>query len=230
MKRKIVVIMIMILMIITSVTINSFAVENVEMNLTGDTTIEEGTTTVELILSIGSMTTEADEESVVLAYQATLEYDESIVEDITVEGLNGWNAEYANNTLLCDTSSATANTNIAKITLTLVEGLEAGEDFTISLTDGFVTDGTNDFDFNSLITVTVVESSNTSEEDDNTDEDDTTNSAQTNSTNIQEINTDTTTASTILPAAGIKSALFIVLGIAIILAVVFKIKSRDIKY
>lgn len=245
MKRKILTIIMIIVMITILGTINSFATGNIELNVQGETTVKDIEKTIELTLSLGSFT--EIEEGIPLGYQGTLEYDENLFEGITVEGLNGWTVNYENSTkvFMGETDTAKANTQIAKITLTLKDGVTPGTSGTINFNDILLTDGTNDFTFNKEITVTIEneEEDNPNQGTGNEEENQvsggnesnkvnnpTSTNISTNSTSIQGSNTDKTTASTRLPSAGLKNILIIAVVIISILMVVFKVKSRDIKY
>ena len=55
-----------------------------------------------------------------MAGQGTLEYDETIFEEVSIEGLNGWSASInPSGVILLDTASVTDGDEIAKITLTI---------------------------------------------------------------------------------------------------------------
>lgn len=55
-----------------------------------------------------------------MAGQGTLEYDETIFEKVSIEGLNGWSASMnQSGVILLDTASVTDGDEIAKITLTI---------------------------------------------------------------------------------------------------------------
>ena len=247
MKTKILIALVVISIVISLGTINSFAAGNIEMDIQGQTTVKETEKTVELILSLGSFT--EIEEGIPLGYQGTLTYDENLFSGITVEGLNGWTVNYENSTkvFMGEIDVAKANTQIAKITLTIKEGVANGASGKISFSNILLTDGTNDFTFNKEVTVTV--ENNTSEENNNQNQEneetkpseenkeesesnkETNSNVSTNSSSIQGGNIDKTTASTKqLPAAGLRNVLIIAVVIITILMVIFKIKSRDIKY
>lgn len=239
MKNKILATILLIVLIIASLSINSFAADetteaNIEVNLTGATTVNESTKTIELTLSLGAFT--GIEENIVLGYEATLEYDEDVFENVTVEGLNGWSATYEPSTkvLIGETPTAVgkANTDITKITLTLKDGLEAGTKGTVTLNNLTLSDGdTNRFTYTKEATITVEDSK---QEENGTNENIPSTNTNTNTntnTAISGNNTDRTTATTkTLPSAGIRNILIISIVIAIIAMVIFKIKSRDIKY
>ena len=242
-SKRILTIMLIVIIMITLGTINSLAAGNIELNITGETTINSGTNIIELTISLGNFTD--IEEGEPLGYEGTITYDEDMFESIEVEGLNGWTANYedSTHTLVGETDTSVANIEIAKVTLTLKDGVEPGTSGKVNFNNILLTDGDNDFTFNKEITVTV---ENTEEQptpenpgsgsgsqnvpsEEPTNENSNTNN--TNTTTIQGGNTDKTTASASrLPSAGVKNVLIIALVVAIIAMIVFKIKSRDIKY
>ena len=239
MKNKMLITILFIVLIIASVSINSFAADetteaNIEVNLTGETAVNESTKTIELTLSLGAFT--GIEENIVLGYEATLEYDEEVFENVTVEGLNGWSATYEPSTkvLIGETPTAVgkANTDITKITLTLKDGLEAGTKGTVALNNLTLTDGeTNDFEFSKEMTISIGNSESEQEENGTSENIPNSNTDTNTNTAISGNNTDRTTATTTtLPSAGIRNILIISIVIAVIAMVIFKIKSRDIKY
>ena len=246
MKTKILIALVVISIVISLGTINSFAAGNIEMDIQGQTTIKETEKTVELILSLGSFT--EIEEGIPLGYQGTLTYDENLFSGITVEGLNGWTVSYESSTkvFMGEIDVAKANTQIAKITLTIKDGVANGTSGKVSFSNILLTDGTNDVTFNKEVTLTF--ENDTTEENNNQNQEneeikppeenneesesnkETNSNISTNSSSIKGSNTDKTTASTKLPAAGLRNILIIAVVIMIVFMVVFKIKSRDIKY
>ena len=252
---------IFIIMILIAGTVNVKATDeqakNIELNVRGQTTITEDVKTVELVVSLGSFT--GISENIVLGYQTTLEYDTNMFESVAVEGLNGWAATYSpdTNILIGDTQSASANTNIARITLTLKDGVQPGTSGTINLRNIELTDGTNDFTYNKSITVKVeeekTEEPNTNNTGDtNTIQDNTTNTNGQNQTGNSVINNNTSATNTpnsvsglnkvnsnnvdntkavkSIPKAGMTNFLIIGICAIIIAGIIFKIKSRKIKY
>ena len=247
--------MIFIIIILIAGTVNVKATDeqakNIELNVRGQTTITEDVKTVELVVSLGSFT--GISENIVLGYQTTLEYDTNMFESVEVEGLNGWAATYSpdTNILIGDTQSASANTNIARITLTLKDGVQPGTSGTINLRNIELTDGTNDFTYNRTITVRIEEESNPGDNT-NTIQDNTTNTNGQNqarnsviSNNVSATNTpnsasglnrtnssnvDNTTATKVIPKAGMTNILIIGICVVIVAGIIFKIKSRKIKY
>lgn len=243
MKNKIIMTILIIAMILTIGTISSFAEEeaNVELNLNGQTTINEDTKTVELTLSLGDFT--GVEAGATLGYQATLEFDENMFQSVEVEGLNGWTANYESSTkvLLGDVDKANPNTDITKITLTLKDDVQPGTEGKVQINNILLTDGNNDFTFNKEVTVKMEEEVTTPVEDDNTNNSGNNGNATNNNSSInanisnnagmQSGNTDNTTVqATRLPNTGIENIRLVAIAVTIVAIIVFKIKSRDIKY
>lgn len=243
MKNKIIMTILIIAMILTIGTISSFAEgeANIELNLNGQTTINEDTKTVELTLSLGDFT--GVEDGATLGYQATLEYDENMFQSVEVEGLNGWTANYESSTkvLLGDVDRANPNTDITKITLTLKDDVQPGTEGKVQINNILLTDGDNDFTFNKEVTVKMEEEATTPAEDDNTNNSGNNGNATNNNSSInaniannagmQSGNTDNTTVqATRLPNTGIENIILVAIAVTIVAIIVFKIKSRDIKY
>ena len=243
MKNKIIMTILIIAMILTIGTISSFAEEeaNIELNLNGQTTINEDTKTVELTLSLGDFT--GVEAGATLGYQATLEFDENMFQSVEVEGLNGWTANYESSTkvLLGDVDKANPNTDITKITLTLKDDVQPGTEGKVQINNILLTDGNNDFTFNKEVTVKMEEEVTTPVEDDNTNNSGNNGNATNNNSSInanisnnagmQSENTDNTTVqATRLPNTGIENIILVAIAVTIVAIIVFKIKSRDIKY
>jgi len=125
-----------IILIILSIAISSYAVE------VGGDTQEEVTpkievkfkaaennneNTIKLVLSLGKFT--AIKENAMIGYEAKLNYEEEIFETVEakdVKGLNGWTATYSPITkaIIGDPIVGKEDTEIAEITLTLKEGVE----------------------------------------------------------------------------------------------------------
>ena len=243
MKNKIIMTILIIAMILTIGTISSFAEgeANIELNLNGQTTINEDTKTVELTLSLGDFT--GVEAGATLGYQATLEYDKNMFQSVEVEGLNGWTANYESSTkvLLGDVDRANPNTDITKITLTLKDDVQPGTEGKVQINNILLTDGNNDFTFNKEVTVKMEEEVTTPVEDDNTNNSGNNGNATNNNSSInanisnnagmQSENTDNTTVqATRLPNTGIENIILVAIAVTIVAIIVFKIKSRDIKY
>lgn len=228
-----------ILTIITIIllgTINVYAegetiTPNIEINLKGQTTITEEAKTVELTLSLGEFT--EIEENIVLGYETSLEYDTNMFESVKVEGLNGWTATYEESTkaLIGELSTATAkaNTDITKITLTLKDGIQAGDTGTVKISNLLLSDGENDFTFNKEVTITMEETKKPEGNNNNNSSNNDMEVGKNNTLSTNGTNTDKTTAVTKLPSAGMKNIFIIAIVIIGITGMISFIRYKNIK-
>lgn len=251
MKKTIKIILIILILVLGILPIYSNAATlNVAMNANiSKTKISESDKTVEVTLALGSFSGIAENST--LGYQGTLEYDNNVFESATVTGLNGWTVTYdptKSTTIVADTATAKANTDIAKITFKLKSNLESGATGNIQLKNIVLTDGTNETTYNKTFSVTLEKSDAKDNEKNNTTNNETSSQLNTtntaNTANTQTANTNTTsgnnttkvnsatntTAIKKLPAAGLNNMIILVIGIVIIAAIIFKFKSRKIKY
>ncbi len=135
---------------------------NIEINLDGNKTIKQDATTVELTLSLGNFV--GVEESTVLAASFDVEYDDSMFSKVDIEGQNGWSAHGQGTKYTLETDSAKSNTVIAKITLTLKEGLEPETSGTFKLNNfNLGDDGDVDITVNKSATITIEKAAETGE-------------------------------------------------------------------
>lgn len=146
---------IIVLLIILSIGITTYAQEAIG---TGETIDSDGVTpraeveikplesdngkTIILTLSLGKFTNV--KENAMLGYETILNYEEDIFETVEakdVKGLNGWTATYSPTTkaIIGDPIVGAENTDITEITLHLKDGIEA-ENTTISLTNFLLSD------------------------------------------------------------------------------------------
>lgn len=230
MKKVIISFMAIILVILGG--INSYAIDaNIELNLTGPTTIEQETKTVTLTLALGNFTEITD--NCVLGYEATLEYDKNIFEGVTVKGLNGWTSNYSDSTgiIIGDIASAKANTKITEIVFTLKEGVQPTTT-DIKLNNIILTNDENDFEYNKKVTVTIQEKEATGATDNTTNTANATNTENKNITSNQTAtlgkNTDTTITGKKIPAAG--TGIMIIIGIIIFMMIILISGKNYISY
>ena len=219
-----------IIFIVLFCTVKSFASET--MSVQGNTTLKTEEKTVELTISLGDISSFIEGEP--LGFQGTLTYDENMFQNVLVEGLNGWtiNYEETTKTFMGETDVASADTQIAKVILTVKDGVEAGTSGTVNFSNILLTDGVNDYTFNNEVVVTMEEEHPVNNTVNNNVPENNTNKVS-NTTTIQGNTPDKTTgttATTSLPKAGLRNILAILVVISVISMIVFKIKSRDIKY
>lgn len=223
--------LIMITIVLLFGTVCSYAAEtstttNIELNLNGSKTIEDGETTTELVLHLGAFT--GIEENVTLGYEGILEYDKDMFSSVAVEGLNSWNAEYIATTkkMVGDVAHAKSNIDITKITLTLKDGVEPGTTGKVTISNILLSDGINDFTFNKEITIT--KGTNTLVEQ---EKEDIPNNAEdkkdTSVKNAQDI--DKVTASAKIPKTGTTNKLIIMTILIALVGIVSLIRYKNIK-
>lgn len=141
--------------------------------------------------------------------------------------MNGWSASFNNNMILGDTSKVKANTDITKISFKIKEeNISNKENTTIRLKNILLTDGDSETTTEKQITINFTNENATGTQKINNIKD---------VTVIQGENTvdaTTTTSNQInkLPDAGIRESIIIAICILVILVIIFKIKSRKIKY
>lgn len=255
MNKRIVLIFTILLLIIGTLPLTSNAAElNIKVNANINVTkVEKNEQLVEITISLGDF-----KDIKTLGYQATLEYDKNMFESVTVTGENGWTTTYdstKSTKIVADTASAKANTEITKITLKLKEGLKDKTTGKILLKDLILTDGTDESKFSKEFSVTFQnenqENNNTNNETNtNTNVNNNANQNTTNSTNNtvnsavdnsvnnignnviskNNVNIDNTTSNSKLPAAGLKNIIVLAIFTVATSAIIFKIKSKKIKY
>lgn len=141
--------------------------------------------------------------------------------------MNDWSASFNNNMILGDTSKVKANTDIAKISFKIKEeNISNKENTMIRLKNILLTDGDFETTTEKQITINFTNENATGTQKINNIKD---------VTVIQGENTvdaTTTTSNQInkLPDAGIRESIIIAICILVILVIIFKIKSRKIKY
>lgn len=141
--------------------------------------------------------------------------------------MNGWSASFNNNMILGDTSKVKANTDITKISFKIKEeNISNKENTTIRLKNILLTDGDFETTTEKQITINFTNENATGTQKINNIKD---------VTVIQGENTvdaTTTTSNQInkLPDAGIRESIIIAICVLVILVIIFKIKSRKIKY
>lgn len=192
----------------------------IEVNIEAPKTIEQGNNTYIIKISLGKF--DEVEENKVMAFQTSLEYDENLIESIAVKGINNWVLSYDENSkiLLGDIDKTKANQEIGQIEITLKEKLEVGQKGTIKLNELLLAGDNVEIKTNKEVNFEVVEKPIIQEE----------NRTSENSINTTNTKVDDTVANKIIPAAGVGRIILISIIIITILAVIFKFKSRKIKY
>lgn len=229
---------IILILVITSVNIayaknetnlntesNAIKTENqnkptIEVNIEAPKTIEQGNRTYIIKISLGKF--DDVEENKVMAFQTSLEYDENLIESVAIKGINNWVLSYDENSkiLLGDVDKAKVNQEIGQIEITLKEKLKVGQKGTIKLNKLLLASDNTEIETNKEVKFEVVEKPIIQEE----------NKTSENSSNTTNKKVDNTVSNKIIPAAGVGRIILISIIIITILAVIFKFKSRKIKY
>ena len=119
--KKIISSIIILCIVLSICSLSNAANGSIEFNFIGDESeIEQGTKTVTYKISLGKF--EGIAENAMMGYEAVLDYDSDVFESVSIEGLNGWTAQYSDSTkrLIGETQSKGEEyKEIAKITLTL---------------------------------------------------------------------------------------------------------------
>ena len=141
--------------------------------------------------------------------------------------MNDWSASFNNNMILGDTSKVKANTDITKISFKIKEeNISNKENTTIRLKNILLSDGDFETTTEKQITINFTNENASKTQKVNNIKD---------ITVIQGENTIDTTATVSnqvnkLPNAGMKKSIIIAICVLVILVIIFKIKSRKIKY
>lgn len=233
MNKKIITMIVMLFTILISgihpcLAVNEANTKNVELNVKGETTIKEGSKTVELILTLGKFTD--IEENVPFGYEGKLEYDKDMFESVTVEGLNKWTAEYnsSNNNLVGDIARVAANTDIAKITFNLKNDMLPGTTGRIKLNNFLVTNETDDFTFNKEIIITMEKKQEQETEKVDSDSNMKDVEKNINTSNIQ-TKLDSTTTNKNIPKTGSSNVAIIMIIVVLIIGIFSLLHYKEIK-
>lgn len=213
-----------ILLILIPITVNAIDI-TVDLVLdTQDISISKENNTFEIILKLGEFIN--IESTDVLGYTAIIDYDTSIIDYIDVIGQNGWNVEYnsSNNKIVGDTTNAKQNTDITKIIFHVKEDkLNQKTSTKIKLSKIEISDGNLKIETQREVTVNLLNKEQAKKD-----------VQEVHDIKIIEgekaISTVTATSKLVLPKAGTSEIILITIIILTILMIIFKIKSRKIKY
>lgn len=189
--------------------------------------ISENENTVTITIELGDFVNLSDGEP--LGYSGTLEYNQSIFQEVSVEGLNGWSVSFNsdNNMILGDTSNGKANEEIAKLTFKVKdENITSKNTTIIRLKDIIITNGDFEISADKQIEITLNNKNNeiTNQKVQQIKEVSVVSGEETISA------TTSTTQNQTLPDAGIGRNVIVAIIALTILMIIFKIKSRKIKY
>lgn len=190
-------------------------------------------------------------EASVMTATMTLDYDASLIESVQVVGKDNWKAtlEPTTKRVILETDKSKANTDIAEFIFTTNKNatIEKLNKSKILIKEINISDGENldQFDADKEFEFSLKEENNNSNSNNQNTNTNTNTSTNTNKniTNGNNISTNTnskkntitgnkqnTLAPTKLPAAGIRNLIILSIVIIAIVTIIFKIKSRKIKY
>lgn len=233
--KKIVSIILIILSIIC-INLNVLAVVEDSSIKVGFSMTNMSKNEMKVKMSLGEFTN-LPENSVMTATM-TLEYDTSLVESVEVIGKDNWKAtiEPTTKRVILETDKSKANTDIAEFIFTTSKDatIEKLNKSKILIKDINISDGENldQFEEDKDFKFTLKEENNNSNNNNqNTNASTNTNNISTNTEkNTITGNKQNMLAPTKLPAAGIKNLIILSIVIIAIATIIFKIKSRKIKY
>lgn len=233
--KKIVSIILIILSIIC-INLNVLAVVEDSSIKVGFSMTNMSKNEMKVKMSLGEFTN-LPENSVMTATM-TLEYDTSLVESVEVIGKDNWKAtiEPTTTRVILETDKSKANTDIAEFIFTTSKDatIEKLNKSKILIKDINISDGENldQFEEDKDFKFTLKEENNNSNNNNqNTNASTNTNNISTNTEkNTITGNKQNMLAPTKLPAAGIKNLIILSIVIIAIATIIFKIKSRKIKY
>lgn len=167
------------------------------------------------------------------AYQAKIVYDTNILELVSASATTGWEVLENEGNMVANTSNAEVvkeRTATATISFKVLDNATLGNT-TISLESIEGSSGTSTIEGTGVSTTIRVEEKSTDNEnpsgDDNTvGNDNTAGGSNTNRNQISTSSNTSTTSNKVLPYAGLRNAIIIVMGIVIVATVVFYIKYK----
>lgn len=257
MRKKINCILLILILMFSLLTINSYAVDlSFTTTMTPSSTSVSESTEVVITVAVSNLNVG---DSGINAFSAYLSYDSDVFETLTdssVEGLNSWTSTYSTTSgqiLLTKNSFVNDDENIMQITLKTKEGVTSGTDGTVSLTgivaqnsestiDGSnvsttITVGTESTSTtNTANAITIIANTTSTNTTNATNNANTSNSANTN-TNTNTNNTSTSTYNVTntssddsIPYTGVSTdaLIKIILGVILIaLAIYIKLRKMD---
>lgn len=195
-----------------------------------------------MVIEYGLLNFVEVEEGQAMVITMTLDYDTSVISSVQAQGLNNWSASFEEGTkrLVLETNSGKANTGVVQLTFNINQSATINSSNNkITLKDINISEGENldKYDENHTFEIslnndeenggnTAKPGNNTNTANNNGSQNGSTNSR----TNSISGNVDKTVAKNQLPKAGFKNIAVIAIVVIAVAVVIFKIKSRKIKY
>ena len=195
-----------------------------------------------MVIEYGLLNFVEVEEGQAMVITMTLDYDTSVISSVQAQGLNNWSASFEEGTkrLVLETNSGKANTGVVQLTFNINKSATINSSNNkITLKDINISEGENldKYDDNHTFEIPLnndeENGGNTAKPGNNTNTANS-NGSQNGSTNSKTNsiagNVDKTVAKNQLPKAGFKNIAVIAIVVIAVAVVIFKIKSRKIKY
>lgn len=244
MKRiKLAVIITILCIVFTMIAPKSYAAdESFELQLEASSTTLNPGDSFSVDIIIDNMNVTSGDQGIG-AYQAKIIYDTNVLELVNVTAATGWEVLENEGNMVANTSNAevvTERTHTATINFKVLDNVTLGNT-TISLESVQGSSGTTTIDGTGISEVVSIEEESTNppiDDNDPTDDDNPSDNIGGNdntqggsTTNRNQIGTSSnmnqsTTSNRVLPYAGIRNAIIIAIGVAIVVAVIFFIKYR----
>ena len=233
MKCKIKIFAILIFFHISIITLsNSVDAATINMELSSEQNEIEVEKISNIEVRINLLDFDRISENIVLGCYAEIEYNRDLLELVNIEGQNNWSAEFNDitNKLVLDTDSAKANTTIAIMKFKInEEEITRNENTAIYLKNMILTDG--NFEINAELQTNIkIVASKKYQDDVQVLREVYTESGEMLVNNKLNALDETALKDKILPFVGNGIWILTAIIILIILTVIFKIKSRKIKY
>lgn len=233
MKCKIKIFAILIFFYISIITLsNSVDAATINMELSSEQNEIEVEKISNIEVRINLLDFDRISENIVLGCYAEIEYNRDLLELVNIEGQNNWSAEFNDitNKLVLDTDSAKANTTIAIMKFKInKEEITRNENTAIYLKNMILTDG--NFEINAELQTNIkIVASKKYQDDVQVLREVYTESGEMLVNNKLNALDETALKDKILPFVGNGIWILTAIVILIILTVIFKIKSRKIKY
>ena len=252
--KKVVSIILFIILVIVSLNVKAVSENGSTVNMSFTKTVEEDK--VIITIKLGEFV--SVEENSVMAASMTLDFDNNVISEVSGTSSNNWDITIQKNTkrVLLETDSAKPNTEIAKITFNINRNASKGKS-RVGLKEINIAESSSGLDENyndQTVSFSVNEETPTNpggNGNEVTGENNTVNNAtgnntvgnnstgnginqttnnSSNRTNSIVGNRNNTIATGRLPDTGIQNILIIAIVVTAICIVIFKIKSRKIKY
>lgn len=195
-----------------------------------------------MVIEYGLLNFVEVEEGQAMVITMTLDYDTSVISSVQAQGIGNWSASFEEGTkrLVLETNSGKANTGVVQLTFNINQSATINSSNNkITLSDINISEGENldKYDENHTFEISLnndeENGGNTAKPGNNTNTANS-NGSQNGSTNSKTNsisgNVDKTVAKNQLPKAGLKNIAIIAIVVIAVAVVIFKIKSRKIKY